>query len=235
MDSNIIVNSPLSNDSIASPVEISGRARVFEGTVLFRLKDSFNRVLSRGFTISSLGAPGWGYYKGSLEFDNPQTPTGWLEVYSESAEDGSEIDLISLPVVFEDFKSPKIKVFFSNIKEDPEILECDKVYPIEREVAPSDNFIAVALEELFKGLTEEDIKAGFVDNLPEAAVKINSLEIIATSTLAVDFDQALQEGVAGSCRVLAIRAQISETLKQFPNISEVVISIEGETEEILQP
>src|SRR3989344_2562720 len=55
LDSNIIVNSPLSNDKISSPVEISGRASVFEGTVLFRLKDSFNRVLGRGFTISSSG------------------------------------------------------------------------------------------------------------------------------------------------------------------------------------
>ena len=51
----------------------------------------------------------------------------------------------------------------------------------------------------------------------------------------VDFDKRLGFEVGGSCRVGAIRAQITETLKQFEGIKDVVISIEEETEEILQP
>jgi len=35
--------------------------------------------------------------------------------------------------------------------------------------------------------------------------------------------------------VAAIRAQIRETLKQFPTVDEVIISIDGRTEDILQP
>jgi len=35
--------------------------------------------------------------------------------------------------------------------------------------------------------------------------------------------------------VTAIRAQITETLKQFPTVENVVISIDGRTEDILQP
>ncbi|MFP3868831.1 MAG: GerMN domain-containing protein [Desulfobacteraceae bacterium] len=50
-----------------------------------------------------------------------------------------------------------------------------------------------------------------------------------------DFDQTLEYRVAGSCRVQAIRAQIEHTLRQFPTVTEVVISINGKTEEILEP
>ena len=51
----------------------------------------------------------------------------------------------------------------------------------------------------------------------------------------VDFSKELGIGVAGSCRVEAIRSQITETLKQFKNVENVIISIEKETENILQP
>jgi spore germination protein GerM len=51
----------------------------------------------------------------------------------------------------------------------------------------------------------------------------------------VDFNEQLEYEVSGSCRVSAIRAQITETLKQFPTVKEVIISIDGRTEDILQP
>jgi spore germination protein GerM len=45
----------------------------------------------------------------------------------------------------------------------------------------------------------------------------------------------LEFQVGGSCRVAAIRAQITDTLKQFPPVDEVIISIDDRTEDILQP
>ncbi|MBU3925210.1 GerMN domain-containing protein, partial [Patescibacteria group bacterium] len=51
----------------------------------------------------------------------------------------------------------------------------------------------------------------------------------------VDFDERLEFQAGGSCRVAAIRAEITETLKQFPTVNNVVISINGRTEDILQP
>ena len=51
----------------------------------------------------------------------------------------------------------------------------------------------------------------------------------------VDFDKTLEQGVGGSCRVTAIRAQIEKTLQQFLEIDEVVISIDGRAGDILQP
>jgi spore germination protein GerM len=45
----------------------------------------------------------------------------------------------------------------------------------------------------------------------------------------------MQYEVGGSCRVSGIRNQIIQTLKQFPTIKNVVISVEGNSEEALQP
>lgn len=52
----------------------------------------------------------------------------------------------------------------------------------------------------------------------------------------VVFSKELESGGGGSCRVTAIRAQIEQTLKRFPSISSVIISVEGKTPaETLQP
>ncbi len=58
---------------------------------------------------------------------------------------------------------------------------------------------------------------------------------ISDGVARVDFNQRLQEGVAGSAWVGAIRQQIERTLLQFETVDEVIISIEGNVEEILQP
>lgn len=65
-------------------------------------------------------------------------------------------------------------------------------------------------------------------------VKIQNI-VIENGIAKVDFDEQLEFQVGGSCRVSAIRAQIIQTLKQFPTIKEVLISINGRIEDILQP
>lgn len=65
-------------------------------------------------------------------------------------------------------------------------------------------------------------------------MKIQKLTI-ENNVARVDFDKQLEYQVGGSCRVAAIRAQITQTLKQFPTVKEVIISIDGRTEDILQP
>jgi spore germination protein GerM len=65
-------------------------------------------------------------------------------------------------------------------------------------------------------------------------VKVESLKIENRTAYAA-FDTELERAVGGSCRVSAIRAQIIETLKQFSSVDNVIISIDGRTEDILQP
>jgi spore germination protein GerM len=104
---------------------------------------------------------------------------------------------------------------------------------VERQV---DKTLAVgwaALEELLKGVSKEEQESGFYTSL-NLGVRINKLTIEG-GVARVDFDKQMEFEMGGSCRVSAIRAQITETLKQFPSVQSVIISVEGRTEDILQP
>ncbi len=129
----------------------------------------------------------------------------------------------------------KINVFvsFPNNQLYPNMLDCAKVFGTPRTI---DETLAVgraALEELFKGPTAQETKDGYFTNIP-AGVKIQKLTI-ENGLAEVDLSNELQQGVGGSCRVDSIRAEITETLKQFPTVQSVTISINGKTEDILQP
>ncbi len=104
---------------------------------------------------------------------------------------------------------------------------------IGRVITATENIEKTTLEELLKGilLGEEE------ENLSTAineGVEINSFEIV-DGVAKVDFDETLQKGVAGSAWVGAIRTQIEKTLMQFESVNSVEISINGESEQILQP
>jgi spore germination protein GerM len=129
-------------------------------------------------------------------------------------------------------KTITVKIFFGNIKEDPEVLDCEKVYSVERLVFKNKAMIQ-ALEELLKGPTLEEQEKGYLTNI-NSGVIINSL-VVENSIAKVDFDEQLGYQVGGSCRVMAIRSQITETLKQFSEVKDVIISINGRIEDILQP
>lgn len=89
------------------------------------------------------------------------------------------------------------------------------------------------LEELLKGPTDAEKNSGFFTSI-NSGVKIQKFSI-KNGVAKIDFDKQLEFQMGGSCRVAAIRAQITQTLKQFSIIKEVIISIDGRTEDILQP
>jgi hypothetical protein len=94
----IWVASPKADLKVGSPLEVSGSARVFEGTVNIRLVDNTGKTISEGFTTASQGAPGRGDFKYSLNFNAPSPGQGELEVFWTSPKDGKELDKVSVPV-----------------------------------------------------------------------------------------------------------------------------------------
>jgi spore germination protein GerM len=125
-----------------------------------------------------------------------------------------------------------LEVFFGNNNLDPEV-SCNKVFPAERIILKTQAPARRALELLLEGPTQTEKDGGYFTAI-NPGVKINSLAIENGAAL-VDFDAQLGFQVGGSCRVSAIRAQITQTLKQFSTVSDVIISINGRTEDILQP
>ena len=94
----IWVTSPLPQESITSPVKISGSARVFEATVNIRIKDAEGKILLEDFATASEGAPARGTFAKEITFKTPDTDEGQIEVFWASMEDGSEQDQVIIPV-----------------------------------------------------------------------------------------------------------------------------------------
>ena len=156
-----------------------------------------------------------------------------LEVYQSSAKDGSEIDKVKVPLQLQAIQPTKVvEVYFGSMASAGED-ECLKAMPLERHVPETNALARAAVAELLKGPTLQERQAGYFTSLPPD-VTINRLAI-TDGVAEVDFSDTLERGVGGSCRVTAIRNQIIKTLKQFASVKDVVISINGRTEDILQP
>ena len=125
-----------------------------------------------------------------------------------------------------------VQVFFNNNLLDPEY-SCYKVFSVEREIVRTQGVARAALEQLLQGPSQEEKDQGFYTSLNQGVI-IQSLSVV-DGIARVDFNDQLEFQVGGSCLVSAIRAQITETLKQFSTVREVVISINGRVEDILQP
>mgnify|MGYP005847417127 CR=1 FL=1 len=122
----------------------------------------------------------------------------------------------------------KVKVYYSRSSAtDIEFV------PVERTIPKTAAIGRAAIEELLKGPTPEEEAQGLDNPIPSNA-RLLSLKIVDGVAYA-DFDEALQFGVGGSVRTMAIRKMITLTLMQFSTVKEVIISIEGRTEDILQP
>jgi len=90
-----------------------------------------------------------------------------------------------------------------------------------------------ALESLIEGPLAHEKAEGLSTAIPEGT-ELQDI-FIENGTATADFNEKLHEGVAGSARVTMIRDQIEQTLLQFDTIDQVVITIDGQSEGILQP
>lgn len=127
-----------------------------------------------------------------------------------------------------------VKVYFNNPDIDPNWdTECNNVLAVEREIPLTRSVALAAMTELLKGPTDTEKANGYMTNI-NTGVKVQSLTI-ENGVAKIDFDERLEYQVGGSCKTSAIIAQIKQTLKQFSTVKDVVISINGETEAILQP
>lgn len=235
----IIVDSPKPDEIIKTPFTISGKARgnwFFEASFPIELvKENREKIVTaiaqaQSEWMTSDFVP----FKATIEFPVNLTGKGQLILKKDNPSGLPEYDnQIEIPVIFGgSIETMKVKVFFNNSRLDPEF-SCNKVFVVEREVAKTEAVGYVALEELLKGPTVKEKSENFSTNINEG-VKIQKL-VIENGIAKVDFDEQLEFQVGGSCRVTAIRAQIAETLKQFPSVKYVLISINSRTEDILQP
>jgi hypothetical protein len=94
----ILVESPIIGARVSSAVTVSGTANVFEATVSLRILDENGKEIARTFTTATCGTGCRGDYSVSVPFNVDHQQQGTIEVFESSAQDGSPINLVRIPV-----------------------------------------------------------------------------------------------------------------------------------------
>ena len=91
----ILVESPLPSEEVSSPLRVTGTANTFEATFNYELKDSSGKVVDENFVTATSGTG----TRGTFDFTTkPFDDFGSLVVFELSAEDGSRINVVEIPL-----------------------------------------------------------------------------------------------------------------------------------------
>lgn len=235
VEKNIIVFSPKSGDKVESPFTVTGKARVFENTFVYILRGEKGSELYKNHAIadaSDIGQYGNFEVKIPVSVQAVNSNNLTLEVFDYSAKDGSVENLVSIPLEVAVKETMDIDIYLTNTKLDSEST-CTKAFQTKRQILKTKEVAYMSLYQLIQGPNMGELSEGYDTDIP-GQTAIHSVKIV-NGTAYADFDEGLEYGVSGSCRVTMIRSQIENTLKQFSTVKNVVISINGKTEGILQP
>ena len=96
----IVIESPLCNAEVKSPVTVKGTASVFEAALVVVVKNSSGEEIGRSNILASEAAPVGGTFSEEVSFSLPGvgTQNGTIGAYSSSPRDGSIINVFSVPV-----------------------------------------------------------------------------------------------------------------------------------------
>ncbi len=108
-DGQVSITFPTAGDTVTSGSTVTGNARVFEGTINFRLKGSSSGVLASGSAQVHGDSASFSPFSINLSFSNNvcdsnkfcgpgAVDSGVLEVFSYSPKDGSEVSSASVSV-----------------------------------------------------------------------------------------------------------------------------------------
>lgn len=238
-NSEIVIDSPLANSIIESPVQLSGQAVgtwYFEASFPVRIYDDNDVELGAGFVTAQAdwmteeAVP----FSGTLNFSLPTTTDGYLIFHNDNPSGLPQYDRqIEVPIKFKNIETATVKLFFPNINEDSQMLDCSAVYDVEREIPKVTAIATATVNELLKGPTATEKAQGYITGINQGVI-LQSLKI-EDGVAYADFNDQLDYQIGGSCLVTSIRSQIVNTLKQFDTVDEVILSINGESETILQP
>jgi len=124
-----------------------------------------------------------------------------------------------------------IKLFYPRTSDEGD--DCSLVYGLVKDIDARYNTDEVnTLVSLVQPLDQTSIDAGYITSIP-SGTRLRRLDI-TSGVATADFNSALNEG-GGSCMMASRRAQIEQTLLQFPDIEQVVITVDGDATTALQP
>ena len=95
----ILVESPLPFDEVTSPIRATGTANTYEATFNYELTDTDGRIVDENFVTATSGTGTRGTFDFTTdEYEIPFDGVGSLVVFERSAEDGSRMNVVEIPV-----------------------------------------------------------------------------------------------------------------------------------------
>lgn len=141
--------------------------------------------------------------------------------------------LIIAPVIVGCQSQPEtmtVRIYFGNIRLNPNVDPCNRVFPVTRTVPRTGRVATAALEQLFAGPTRSEAAQGYISSFSErtrsALIRVRVRDGAAYVNLR-DIREAAN-GANTSCGSAQFFAEVDSTLKQFPTIREVFFAFEGD-------
>lgn len=230
LSNKIKVSFPEPNEKVGGTIYITGIAEggwYFEGDFPVKLVDKDGKILASA-PASAQGE--WmreSFVPFVAEIRHPVSKITEAKIILEkdNPSDIRELDeSFEIPVTLEP-KKTSVKLFFSNKYTYDAGTVCGTVFPISR---PGFETMAIghaSLEELFKGPNELEKSMDYFTAIPPG-VKIQKLSITG-GTARVDLSKEILNMKTGAtCERLVIKEQISQTLKQFSSVKNVIITVD---------
>ncbi|MFT5223696.1 MAG: hypothetical protein ACI867_002020 [Glaciecola sp.] len=95
----VFVTSPTPGTMVSSGFAFTGCSNVFEAAHQWELLDGNDAVLANGFGMATCGTGCVGTFTQTVNFSLMNAQVGTLRVFTTSAQEGSRIDLNSIPLV----------------------------------------------------------------------------------------------------------------------------------------
>ncbi|RJQ33758.1 hypothetical protein C4568_03855 [Candidatus Parcubacteria bacterium] len=238
-DDLIVVDAPLPNVTVESPLTITGKARggwFFEASFPVKMLDANGNELAiapaqaQGEWMTSEYVP----FKAQLAFGAPSTPTGTLVLEKDNPSGLPEhANELRIPIRFAATEAggTPIKLYFYNANLDDSQCTEKGIVAVDRIIPKTETPLKDSIELLLLGRpTAPEAQTGLMSEFPAYGALLKSATIV-NGVATLTFDDPNNSLGGGSCRVSVMRAQIEATAKQFSSVQSVRI----EPEEILQP
>jgi spore germination protein GerM len=137
-----------------------------------------------------------------------------------------------VPLALKRTDSTRLDLYFHNNDLDPEI-SCTKVFSITKNIITTQSPARAAMIMLLQGSSDSERETNYYSAIPFRSF-LKDISLSDDGVATVDLGGAVAGPLGGSCLVGGIAAEIENTLKQFPEVKEVKILIDGK-ENALQP
>jgi germination protein M len=97
----ILVESPTLGNTISSPVQITGTANVFEAVFRVNIVDYDGLIIADKVVMATSGTGTRGTFDVSVPYSLTKAGPGSVIVFADSPKDGSQINVIEIPIILE--------------------------------------------------------------------------------------------------------------------------------------